>query len=106
MKTKNSNRAPRDQTPGEIRYLNYYLEFPDGEVWSDYTHVVGGFHSWIERTALHKMNPDAAARLKSKGEYHWYVDHGAAGRVRHHMKLSDTPCPSNWGKRKTLEIVR
>ena len=108
MKTKNSSSAPRDQTPGEIRYCNYYLEFPDGEQWSDYTHIAGGLESWITRTALYKMNPDAARMLMKKGEYHWYVRHGKMGSVRHRMVISATPCPRNWGRRKktALEIVR
>lgn len=111
MKTKNSSSSPKDQTPGDIRYCNYYIEFPDGEVWSDYTHIAGGLESWITRTTLHKMNPEAARMLIKKGEYHWYVSHGPLGRVRHRMVVSDTPCERKWGlnnkiKRTAIEIVK
>lgn len=102
MKTKNSNSSPKDQTPGEIRYCNYYLEFPDGEVWSEYTYVAGGLESWITRTKLHILNPEAAKRLMQKGEYHWYVSHGKMGKVRHHMKLEAMPCERNWGLNKKI----
>lgn len=101
MKTKNSSLAPRDQTPGDIRYCNYYLEFPDGEVWSDYTHIAGGLEAWIKNTALYKMNPDAARALQRKGEYAWYVSHGTKGRVRHRMVISEEKCEQRWGKGKT-----
>lgn len=111
MKTKQSSSAPRDSTQGHIRYCNYTLEFPDGETWSDYSHVAGGLSSWITRTMLHKTNPEAAKRLLQKGEYHWYVSHGSLGRVRHHMKLADAPCERNWGvnrikKKPALEAVK
>lgn len=111
MKTKKSSSAPRNHTPGEVRYCNYYIEFPDGNQWSDYTHVAGGLESWVTRTALHKTNPEAAKRMIQKGEYHWYVSHGDMGRVRHHMVLSDTPCERRWGlneniKRSVIEIVK
>jgi len=98
MKTKNSSSRPKDSTQGLIRYCNYYLEFPDGEIWSDYSHIAGGLESWVKRTALYKMNPDAARALVQKGEYHWYVSHGPAGRVRHHMKISDVACERKWGR--------
>lgn len=97
MKTKNSSAAPRDSTQGLIRYCNYYVEFPDGDRWSDYTHIAGGLESWISRTTLHKMNPEAARKLTQKGEYHWYVSHGDKGRVRHHMIISEIPCERKWG---------
>lgn len=111
MKTKNSSRSPRNRTPGDIRYLNYYLEFPDGTVWSDYSHIAGGLESWITRTRLYKDNPDAARALVQKGEYHFYLSHGTMGRVRHHMVISDTKCEQNWGTGKVktksaIEVVR
>lgn len=105
MKTKNSNSAPRDSTQGEIRYLNYSLEFPDGEIWTDYTHVAGGLDSFITRTNLHVLNPDAARALVKKGEYHWYASHGALGRVRHHMKLSNEKCEQNWGSKRIIKGI-
>ena len=110
MKTKNSAITPRDSTQGHIRYCNYTLEFPDGEIWTDYTHIAGGLESWVTRTMLHKTNPDAARALIKKGEYHWYVSHGTMGRVRHHMKVSDTKCEQNWGsnrvKKGAIEVVK
>lgn len=102
MKTKNSSQAPRDSTQGHIRYCNYYVEFPDGEVWSDYTHIAGGLESFITRTLLHRINPDAARNLIKKGEYHWYVSHGKLGKVRHRMVVSDVACERNWGKNKRV----
>ena len=110
MKTKNSSSRPRDLTPGDIRYCNYTLEFPDGSTWTDYTHVAGGLESWITRTRLHKTNPRAAEALIKKGEYHWYVSHGPLGKVRHHMQISDVKCERAWGskqvKRTALELVK
>lgn len=112
MKTKNSSSRPKDSTQGLIRYCNYYLEFPDGEVWSDYAHVAGGLESWITRTALHKMNPDSARALMQKGEFAWYVSHGKTGRVRHRMEISETPCARKWGlnskvqQRSAIEVVK
>lgn len=97
MKTKNSSSAPRNSTQGLIRYCNYTIEFPDGETWSDYVHIAGGLESWVTRTALHKMNPEAAKRLMQKGEYAWYVSHGKMGRVRHRMVVADTACERKWG---------
>src|SRR4051812_11287944 len=94
MKTKNSSSRPEDWTPGVIRYCNYYLEFPDGDVWSDFTHVAGGFVSWIERTALWKKDPELARMLATKGEAHW-KDHNG---VEHRMIISETPCNRKWGK--------
>jgi hypothetical protein len=94
MKTKNSNRSPRDSTQGLIRYCNYYLEFPDGDVWCDYVHIAGGFHSWIQRTVLWKTNPDAARKLVTNGEHHWKDNNG----VLHRMVISETPVVKKWGK--------
>lgn len=102
MKTKNSAPSQKDSTQGLIRYLNYSIEFPGGEVWSDYSHIAGGLESWITRTALHKMNPEAAKRLMQKGEYAWYVSHGDKGRVRHMMKISETPCERKWGLNQSV----
>lgn len=108
MKTKNSSSRPTDSTPGLVRYCNYYLEFPDGEVWSDYTHIVGGYNAWIKNTAIWRNRPDLARNLALKGEAHW-KDHNGVG---HRMKVSDTPCERKWGlnrqiKNKTaIEIVR
>lgn len=105
MKTKNSSNAPRDQTPGDIRYCNYTIEFPDGETWSDYTHIAGGLESWIKRTALYKMNREAAIKLMQKGEYAWYVSHGRMGRVRHRMQISEEKCERKWGLNSKIKIV-
>lgn len=107
MKTQNSSSRPRDATPGEIRYCNYYIEFPDGEVWSDYTHIAGGYNAWIQNTAIWRNNPDLARKLSIKGEAHW-KDHNG---VTHRMKISDEACERKWGlnkkiKRTALEIVR
>lgn len=109
MKTKNSNRSPRDSTQGLIRYCNYYLEFPDGDIWHDSVgHIAGGLHSWVVRTALFRRNPDGARALMKKGEHHWKDSNG----VIHRMVISDTPIGRKWGinrqiKRKAgLEIVR
>lgn len=101
MKTKNSSSRPKNHTPGEVRYCNYFLTFPDGEEWSEYVHIVGGLESWITNTTLHKMNPEAARKLVQKGEYHWYVSH-PQGKVRHRMVLSETPCERKWGLGKKL----
>jgi len=107
MKTKNSTTRPKDSTQGLIRYCNYYIEFPDGEVWSDYTHIVGGYNAWIKNTAIWKQKPDLARRLAMKGEAHW-KDHNG---VQHRMQVSETACERNWGlnkkvKRTAIEIVR
>lgn len=107
MKTRNSSGRPTDHTPGQIRYCNYYLEFPDGEVWSDYTHIAGGYNAWIQNTAIWRQRPDLARKLAIKGEAHW-KDHNG---VKHRMKISDTACERRWGlnkqvKRSALEIVK
>ena len=107
MKTRNSSSRPRNHTPGEIRYCNYYLEFPDGEVWSDFTHIAGGYNAWIKNTAIWRQRPDLARKLAIRGEAHW-KDHNG---VEHRMVISDTPCVRNWGlknkiKRTAIEIVR
>lgn len=102
MKTKRSSSAPKDSTQGLIRYCNYYIEFPDGDIWTDCTHIAGGLESWITRTALHKINPDAAKSLMQRGEYSWYVSHGDKGRIRHRMVISETPIERKWGLNKQV----
>jgi hypothetical protein len=96
MKSKNSNTRPRDATPGDIRYCLYSIEFPDGDVWTDYTHIAGGYNAWIKNTAIWKNNPDVARVLSQKGEAHW-KDHNG---VTHRMKISETPCERKWGLNK------
>lgn len=88
MKSKRSSAAPRDATPGEVRFCNYYIEMPDGDTWSDYTHIVGGLNAWIINTAIFRANPEAASSLLKSGEYHW-KDHN---KVLHRMVISNTPC--------------
>jgi len=107
MKTKNTRNSPRDSTPGHIRYCNYFLEFPDGEVWSDALHIAGGFNAWIKNTALWRTKPDLARTLVMKGEAHWKDSNG----VGHRMIISDSPVERKWGlnkkhKRSAIEIVR
>jgi len=101
MKTKNSSSAPRDSTQGLIRYCNYYLMFPDGEVWSDYTHIAGGFHSWVVRTSLFRSNPEAASKLLKKGDHHWKDKNG----VTHRMVISDAPCERKWGINQKVKRI-
>lgn len=98
MKTKNSSSRPRDSAKGLIRYCCYFLEFPDGEVWSDYTHIAGGYNAWIQNTAIWKTRPDVARKLSMKGECHW-KDHNG---VTHRMQVSDKPCERNWGLNKKI----
>lgn len=107
MKTRNSNSAPRDSTQGLIRYCNYYLEFPDGEVWSDYSHIAGGLNSWIMRTAIWRTDVKRAQDLMRKGQTHWKDNNG----VTHRMQISETACTRKWGlnrkiKRSAIEVVR
>lgn len=107
MKAKGSRPSPKNHTPGEIRYLNYSLEFPDGEVWQDFTHIAGGFHSWVKNTAIWRQKPDAVRHLLMEGECHW-KDHNG---VTHRMQVSETACTRKWGtgkqiKRTALEMVR
>lgn len=98
MKTKNSAPTPRDSTQGLIRYCNYYLEFPNGEVWHDSTHIAGGLHAWITNTRLYKTNPEAALRMIKSGEAHWKDSNG----VQHRMVLSETAVPRKWGLNKKI----
>lgn len=99
MKTRNSRNAPRNKTPGEVRFCNYYVEFPDGDVWSDYTHIVGGFHAWIKNTALWRQNPELVGKLMKNGEAHWKDNNG----VTHRMVISDSACSRNWGLNKKIK---
>lgn len=99
MKTKNSNSSPKDSTQGLIRYLNYTLEFPDGERWTDYTHIAGGLNAWVVNTALWKTKPEAARRLIKTGEYHWKDNNG----VLHRMVISEWPCERKWGLNKSIK---
>lgn len=106
MKTKNSSSAPRDSTQGLIRYCNYYVEFPDGEVWSQYTHIAGGLLAWVKNTALYRANPDAARKLIKSGEFHWKVKTMTTqglGSVIHRMVISEQPCAMNWGLNKKIK---
>lgn len=98
MKTKNSSTRPQDSTQGLIRYCNYYLEFPDGEVWSDYTHIVGGYSAWLKNTAIWRKYPDVARSLSLKGEA-YFKDHNG---VIHRMKISETACDRKWGTNKKI----
>lgn len=101
MKTKNSSSAPRDQTPGDIRYCNYFLEFPDGETWSDYTHIAGGLNAWIMNTAVWKRNPELAQKLLKKGQAHWKDTNG----VTHRMVIAEKPCVQKWGTRRKQNLI-
>lgn len=108
MKTKNSSSAPRDSTQGLVRYLNYFIEFPDGEVWQQSTHIVGGLLAWVKNTALYRTNMEAARKLISTGEYHWKVPHNIAGKrtsVTHRMMISEAPVSTNWGLNKKIKHV-
>lgn len=98
MKTKNSAPTPRDSTQGLVRYCNYFMEFPDGEVWHDSTHVVGGFHAWIKNTNLYKTKPEVALKMARTGEAHWKDSNG----VEHRMILSETPVERKWGLNKKV----
>jgi hypothetical protein len=94
MKTKNSSSRPRDQTQGETRYCNIYIEFPDGEVWSDSIYFAGGLAAWITNTRIWKNKPDLARNLMLKGEAHWKQSNG----VVEHWKIEEKPCSRKWGK--------
>ncbi len=107
MKTRNSSSRPVNHTPGQIRYCNYFLEFPDGEVWSDFTHIAGGYNAWIKNTAIWRNRPDLARKLAMKGEAHW-KDHNG---VTHRMQIADSPCTRVWGlnkkhKRSAIELIK
>lgn len=106
MKTKNSNAAPRNKTPGVIRYCNYFIELNNEVIRADYTHIAGGLHAWIKNTAIWRANADLAMKLVRKGEAHW-KDHNG---VTHRMVVSDTPCERVGGKnirrRSAVELVR
>lgn len=107
MKTRNSSSRPANHTPGQVRYCQYFLEFPDGDVWSDYFHIAGGFNAWIKNTAIWKKNPDRARTLAMKGECHWKDNNG----VIHRMRITETPCDRKWGinrqiKRSALELKK
>ena len=109
MKTKNSNRSPRDSTQGLIRYCNYFIEFPGnfqveemrGEIYQDSTHIAGGLVAWIKNTALYKSNIEAARKLMQTGEYHWKDQNGAL----HRMVISETPVERRWGLNKQNKHV-
>jgi hypothetical protein len=106
MKTKNSRPSPRNKTPGEIRYCLYSIEFPDGDVWTDYTHIAGGLNAWIKNTGIWRKQPDRALNLIKRGQTHWKDRNG----ITHRMVISETPCERKWGtgkvRRGPLEIVR
>lgn len=93
MRTKNSSNAPKDSTPGLLRFCNYYIEFPDGDRWSDYTHIVGGFNAWIQNTQIYKKDPVAAQSLIKTGQAHWKDNNG----VVHRMVISEHACERKWG---------
>lgn len=101
MKTKNSSAAPRDATPGEIRYLNYFLEFPDGEVWSQFMHIAGGLSAWVKNTAIYRNNPDAARKLMQQGVHSWKDRNG----VKHVMRIDNSPCQHKWGTGKVRKVA-
>lgn len=97
MKTRNSSSAPRNKTPGDIRYLNYYIELSNEIIRADYTHIAGGLHAWVKNTAIWRRNPELAVKLVQKGQAHW-KDHNG---VTHRMVISNTPC-----ERVGLKTVR
>lgn len=107
MKTKRSSSAPKDSTQGLIRYCCIYVHFPDGETWSDYTHIAGGLNAWVKNTKLFMTDPEAAGKLIKKGEYHRKVYHMINGKrqsVTERMVISETPCERRWGINK--KVVR
>ena len=42
----------KNHTLGEVRYLTYYLIFPDGETWVDQIHVVGPADTFLTLTVF------------------------------------------------------
>lgn len=116
MKTKNSSSKPIDNTPGQIRYCNLYLEFPDGEVWSNYTHIAGGFNAWLRNVGRWiTKQPGVLRNLEVKGEAHWDQRLPIDGHmliVKYRIKISEVPCEVKWGLNKNvhqksaIEVVR
>lgn len=108
MKTRRSSAAPRDATPGHVRYCNYYVMFPDGEVWHQSTFIAGGLLAWVKNTTLYRTSPEAARKLIKSGEYHWKVKtmtaHGP-GSVTHRMVIASEAVPTKWGNQKIIHRV-
>jgi hypothetical protein len=100
VKTKNSSAAPRDSTQGVIRYCNFYLEFPDGEVWHDSAHIAGGLYAWATNV-MSKTDPEVGRALLKKGEFHRKHPDGTT----HRWVVSDTPVEHKWGLNKGITRV-
>lgn len=88
-------RAIKDHTPGKVRYLTYYLEFPDGDTWCDQIKFVHPLSFELQRTRWYKHEPGIYRDLMAKGEGSFKDQNG----VRHIIKVEEIERPRKWGSK-------
>lgn len=97
---KPSQRAFKQHTPGTIRYLTYYLEFPRGseekkradDTWCAQIPFVHDLQFWLKQTRW-KNDMVVTNDLIRKGETKWRDHNG----VTHRIIIEDVKRPRRWG---------
>ena len=88
--------SPKEHTLGEIRYLTYFLEFPDGDVWNQQTHFFGPVSTWLKLTVWAKKR-NVCIDLLRRGETYWKAHFPRGGYVIHRLKIENTKRERKWG---------
>jgi len=94
----------KEWTPGDIRYLTYYLIFPhDRDIWQDQITILHDLQFEMTRWAFIKKDPKRANELLTRGETHWKDDHG----VTHRVVIESTKRNRRWGlPKQKLQLAR
>lgn len=91
---------PKEHTLGEVRYLTYFLEFPDGDTWNTQTHFFGPVSSWLRLTKWAR-NASVCTDLLRRGETVWKERGPTGGILVHRLKIENIQRERRWGvKRK------
>ena len=88
---------PRNHTPGQTRYIHYFLYFPDDSVWQDCFPFAQPIDVLIKNFGLYKNGRlDICQRLMRKGDTHWKDRNG----ITHRMMIAEREIPRIWGKNR------
>lgn len=79
--------------PGKVRYFNYYLEFPDRDIWCDAIPFVHPLDFELKQTRWMAHEPNVYRDILNKGEARFTDQNG----VKHIIKVSEEPVKRRWG---------